>query len=160
MANVFSCISSIKIWRKFVLKCQIDNRSAFACVMAWRWMGNKPIPKPMMTNWWYIHHQASMSEYNGIEWTTSQYLNQWWQTDDICITKPQWVNTTAAKWRQYLCAMSPDGTPDKPQCGCLVNIQRAPWANMTTTDRWWFGTGRLLLMEQNANHYSPRDVQL
>ena len=40
----------IQIPLKFVLSCQIDNKPALFQVMAWRRMGDKPLPEPMVTN--------------------------------------------------------------------------------------------------------------
>ena len=40
---------SIQISLKFVCKGQVDNKSALVQVMAWRWTGDKPLPKFMLT---------------------------------------------------------------------------------------------------------------
>ena len=39
----------IQIWLDFVRKGPIDNKSALVQVMAWQWMGDKPLPEPMLT---------------------------------------------------------------------------------------------------------------
>ena len=36
------------IWLQFVLKGQIDNNTALVQMMAWRWIGHKPLSEPMM----------------------------------------------------------------------------------------------------------------
>ena len=38
----------IQISLKFVLKCPIDNEPVFDQVMAWRWIGDKPLSEPML----------------------------------------------------------------------------------------------------------------
>ena len=40
---------SIQISLKFVLQGPIDNKAALILVMAWCQTGDKPIPKPMLT---------------------------------------------------------------------------------------------------------------
>ena len=55
----------IKISLKFVPKGSINNIPALVQIMAWRRPGNKPLSEPMMVS----------------------------LTTDICITRPQWVNT-------------------------------------------------------------------
>ena len=49
---------SIQISLKFVPKRVIDNMSALVQVIAWRQPGDKPLPKPMMTQLTdaYMHH--------------------------------------------------------------------------------------------------------
>ena len=42
------CIS-IQISPKFVPKDQIEYKSALVQVMAWRLLGDKPLPEPMLT---------------------------------------------------------------------------------------------------------------
>ena len=56
------CIS-IEISLKFVPKDLIDKMSALVQVMAWRLTGDKPLPKPMMTQFTdaYIRHYGDMS---------------------------------------------------------------------------------------------------
>ena len=39
----------IRISLKFVPRCLVDNKPALVQVMAWRWLGDKPLPEPMMT---------------------------------------------------------------------------------------------------------------
>ena len=53
--DIFKCIFlnendriSIKISLKFVLMSPIDKKPALVQVMAWRRIGDKPLPEPMM----------------------------------------------------------------------------------------------------------------
>ena len=53
--DIFKCIFlnetdriSIKISLKFVPRSPIDNKPALVQVMAWRWIGDKPLPEPMI----------------------------------------------------------------------------------------------------------------
>ena len=39
----------IQILLKIVPKGSIENKSALVQVMAWNWTGDKPLPKPMLT---------------------------------------------------------------------------------------------------------------
>ena len=39
----------IEISLKFVPKGPIDNNSALVQIMAWRWIGDKPLSEPMLT---------------------------------------------------------------------------------------------------------------
>ena len=39
----------IQISLKFIPKGRIDNKSALAQVMAWRWTGDKPLPQSRLT---------------------------------------------------------------------------------------------------------------
>ena len=73
--DIFKCIFlnenvqiSIKISLKFVPKGPINNIPALVRIMAWRRAGDKPLSEPMMVSW--LTH--------------------------ICVTRPQWVNTTTA----------------------------------------------------------------
>ena len=68
--NVFKCISlhenvqiSIKISLKFVPKSPINNIPALVQIMAWRCIGDKPLPEPMLTQFIdvYMHHMGDMS---------------------------------------------------------------------------------------------------
>ena len=63
--DIFKCIFLnqnikilIQISLKFVLKGQIDNKSAMIQVMAWRLAGGKPLPEAMMTQFTnpYMRH--------------------------------------------------------------------------------------------------------
>ena len=63
--NHFKCILInekfcilIRISLKFVPKGPIDKKSALVHVMAWRWTGDKPLPKPMPTQFTdaYMRH--------------------------------------------------------------------------------------------------------
>ena len=45
--NVEFCILT-KISLKFVPKTSIDNKAALVQVMAWRRVGDKPLPEPML----------------------------------------------------------------------------------------------------------------
>ena len=49
---------SIKISLKFVPKVPLDNKSVLVQVMAWRRTGDKPLPKPMLTQFTdvYMRH--------------------------------------------------------------------------------------------------------
>ena len=67
--DIFICIIlnenvriSIKISLKFVPKGAIDNKSALVQVMAWRRTGDKPLPKPMLTQFTdaYMRHLGEM----------------------------------------------------------------------------------------------------
>ena len=52
------CSILIKISLTFVPKCPIDNNPALVQIMAWRWIGDKPLSKPMLT-WFtdaYMQH--------------------------------------------------------------------------------------------------------
>ena len=53
----------IQISLKLVPRSPINNKSALARVMAWRWTGDKPLPEPMMTQFTdaYMQHQGEMS---------------------------------------------------------------------------------------------------
>ena len=53
--NIFKCIFLnekfrilIKIWLKFIRKGPIDNNLALVWIMAWRWIGDKPLSEPML----------------------------------------------------------------------------------------------------------------
>ena len=57
--DIFSCIFGIenfhiwiKISLKFVPKGQINNNTALVQIMAWGWIGDKPLSEPMLT--WFI----------------------------------------------------------------------------------------------------------
>ena len=39
----------------------IDNKTSLVQEMVWRWIGDKPLPEPMMTNDTYMRHLASLS---------------------------------------------------------------------------------------------------
>ena len=63
--DIFKCIFlnkifriSIKISLKFVPKVPLYNKSALVQVMAWRRTGDKPLPKPMLTQFTdvYMRH--------------------------------------------------------------------------------------------------------
>ena len=49
---------SIQISLKFVPKSPTDNKPALVQVMAWCWIGDKPLPEPMMTQFTdtYMRH--------------------------------------------------------------------------------------------------------
>ena len=54
--NIFNCIflnendrNVNQISLKYVPSSPIDNKPALAWVMAWRWIDNKPLPEPMLT---------------------------------------------------------------------------------------------------------------
>ena len=49
---------SIKISLKFVPRSSIDNKPALVQVMAWRRIGDKPLPEPMMVQFTdaYMRH--------------------------------------------------------------------------------------------------------
>ena len=48
----------IQISLKFVPMSPIDNKPALVPVMAWRWIGDKPLPEPMMAQFTdaYVRH--------------------------------------------------------------------------------------------------------
>ena len=48
---------------RFVPVCSFNDKSALVSKMAWRWLGDKPLSKPMMTKFIdaYMRHSASMS---------------------------------------------------------------------------------------------------
>ena len=53
--DIFKCIflnEDDRIWieisQKFVPRSPIDNKPALVQVMAWCWIGDKPLPEPMM----------------------------------------------------------------------------------------------------------------
>ena len=63
--NIFRCIfvnekfcNLIKISLKFVPKGPIDNNPALVQIMAWRWLGDKPLSDPMLTRFTdaYMRH--------------------------------------------------------------------------------------------------------
>ena len=63
--NIFNCIllndnyrNPIKISQKYVPRGPIGNKAALAQVMAWRRTGDKPLPGPMMTQFFdaYMRH--------------------------------------------------------------------------------------------------------
>ena len=63
--DIFKCLFlnendriSIKIPLKFVPRGQIDNKPALVQVMAWRRIGDKPLPEPMMAKFTdaYMRH--------------------------------------------------------------------------------------------------------
>ena len=63
--DIFKCIfltesdvSAIQISLKFVPSSSIDNKPALVQVMAWRRIGDKPLPEPMMTHFTdaYMRH--------------------------------------------------------------------------------------------------------
>ena len=63
--DIFKCIFLnenvrilIKISLKFVPKDPIDNKSALVQVMAWRRIGDQPLPEPMLTQFTneYMRH--------------------------------------------------------------------------------------------------------
>ena len=54
--NIFKLIFSnendripIQILLKFVARSPIDNKPALVQVMAWRWIGDKPLSEPMLS---------------------------------------------------------------------------------------------------------------
>ena len=53
----------IKISLKLVLKGPIDNNPALVQIMAWRWIGDKPLSDPMLTQFTdkYMWHQGEMT---------------------------------------------------------------------------------------------------
>ena len=63
--DIFKCLFlngndriSIKIPLKFVPRGPIDSKPALVQVMAWRRIGDKPLPEPMMANFTdaYMRH--------------------------------------------------------------------------------------------------------
>ena len=63
--DIFKCIflnenDKIPVWisLKLVHRSPIDNKSALVRVMAWRRIGDKPLPEPMMTQFTdaYMRH--------------------------------------------------------------------------------------------------------
>ena len=65
--NIFKCIFliendriQIQISKKFVPRSPIDNKPAWVQVMAWRRIGNKPLPEPMMAQFTdaYMQHYS------------------------------------------------------------------------------------------------------
>ena len=63
--DIFKCIRLnendrilIQISLKFVLRSLIDNKPALVQAMTWRRTGDKPLPKPMLTQFTdaYIRH--------------------------------------------------------------------------------------------------------
>ena len=68
--NIFDCIFlkendriPIQISLKYVPRSPIDNKPALVQVMVWRLFGAKPLPEPMMIQFFdaYMHHQGEMS---------------------------------------------------------------------------------------------------
>ena len=62
--NTFKCIFLneecyilIRIPLKFVLRSPIYNEPALVQVMAWRRIGDKPLPEPMLTQFIYAYMQ-------------------------------------------------------------------------------------------------------
>ena len=71
----FFCIL-IKMSLNFVLKDSIDTNAALVQVMAWHWIGDKPLSEPMMFSLLtYMRHLASMS------------LTHWGQVMHISVSK-------------------------------------------------------------------------
>ena len=66
--NAFSWMKSffilIPVSLKFVPKGPIDNKSVLVQEMAWRWIGDKPLPQPMLTEFTdeYMRQQEEMSQ--------------------------------------------------------------------------------------------------
>ena len=62
MANEKFCIL-IKISLTFVPKGPIDNPPALVKIMAWHWIGDKPLSEPMLTRLTdaYMQHYEEMS---------------------------------------------------------------------------------------------------
>ena len=65
LADIFKCIFfnendmiPIQISLKFVASSPIDNKPALVQVMAWRRIGDKPLPEPMMAQFTdaYMRH--------------------------------------------------------------------------------------------------------
>ena len=58
--DFFKLIFINVFWLLFVLKGTIDNKVALVQVMAWRRTGDKPLPKPMLTQFAdaYMRHQG------------------------------------------------------------------------------------------------------
>ena len=63
--DIFKCIFlnendkiPIQVSLKLVCKSPIDNKPALVQVMAWRWIGDKPLPEPMLTQFTdaYMRH--------------------------------------------------------------------------------------------------------
>ena len=54
---------SIQISLKFVPKGSNDNKPAVVLVMAWRWIGDKPLSEPILTQFTdaYMRHWEEMS---------------------------------------------------------------------------------------------------
>ena len=70
--DIFKCIFlnekfsiSIQISLKFVSRGPIDNKPALVQVMAWRRTGNKPLPKPTLSQFTdaYMRHQIFQRSY-------------------------------------------------------------------------------------------------
>ena len=83
--DIFKCIClnknvriPIQISLKFVPMRPIDDKPALVLVMAWRWSGNKQLPKPMLTQFinTYMWHYGGVDELNKC---TSQVGR--WNTD-------------------------------------------------------------------------------
>ena len=62
MNEKFSILISISL--KFDPKGQINNIVVLVQIMAWPWIGNKPLSEPMMTwfNDTYMRHKGEMSQ--------------------------------------------------------------------------------------------------
>ena len=65
---------SLKISLKFVPKVQINNIPALIQIMAWCWLGDKPLSELMMLCWLILFTEAY-----------------------ICVTLPQWVKSNHCK---------------------------------------------------------------
>ena len=98
---------SIKISLKFVPEGRIENKSASVEVMAWCRKGDKPLPKPMVTQFpdAYMRHQGDMS-WPGLSlipvWISNYiYYNVW---DEITFPFPPFaLYHTPANSEYFLC---------------------------------------------------------
>ena len=66
-SNVFSSMKMFelrfKISLMFAPEGPIDNKTALVQIMAWCWIGDKPLPEPQVTqfNDAYMHHSTAVS---------------------------------------------------------------------------------------------------
>ena len=83
--DIFKCIFFnandrilIQISLKFVLGSPVDNNTALVQVMALRWIGDKPLPGPMMTQFidTYMRQYGEMSLNRWFEWVSRQFLHK------------------------------------------------------------------------------------
>ena len=74
---------SIKISLKFVFRCAINNIPALVQIMAWRWLGDKPLSEPMVVNsLMHICVIRPQGVHSTLSWP-EHFLNHW---------KHFWVN--------------------------------------------------------------------
>ena len=91
---------------KYIQKDSITNKPTLVHIMAWYWIGDKPLSKPMMPcfGYAYMHHLASMSQ----------------MTKSWCIKMLQHIVHFAANWY----SITSDGMP-RPYSMCIL-IQLYP----------------------------------